>query len=180
MATNDEGTGSGNVQIFVNDPPSFSTVYEGTEWITPLENVTFWAIIVDIDNTSGELTTTIYYSNDSFVSHNESVTMSYNDTISADTYRFIYEWEGESSNTYYDYYYQVFDGENIVQETNGGLYYNIQWGLYRQREEWTAWDPFPASDNFTAKFRAALPGLLLAILLAGLLYKFFKGLITHA
>ena len=127
--------------------------------------------MVDVDNTSGELTLTIYYSNDSFVSHNESVTMSYNDTISADTYRYIYEWDGEPANTYYDYYYQVFDGEHTVKENNSGLYYDILWGELGVDQD----NPFNPFDHITEFIQQNITGAMTTFMFIVIIVALFKS-----
>ena len=138
----DEGTGSGDVQIFVNDPPTFASVFDASQLYPPYENVTFWAIIADVDNSSNELNVTLWYSNDSWVTHNESIPMIYNDTVSADNYRFIYEFEGERQGTYYDYYYTGFDGEHNITDDNSGLYYDIDWGVLGVYPGSSMFDPY--------------------------------------
>lgn len=112
-----------------NDSPIFIDWYETDILIDPFEDVTFYADVFDVDNTSGQLTITLYYSEDSFSSQNFSVSMSYDSKISANTYRYNYTMNGRPSGTYMQYYYQAFDGENRVNEDNTGFFYDIQWSV---------------------------------------------------
>lgn len=125
----DNDTSKGEFQIDTdNDAPSFTLVFDSTSLITPLQDVVFWAIIEDIDNTSTELTVTLYYSDDSFVLNNVSQSMSYESSPSANNYRYNYTMTGQPAGTYYQYYYQVEDGYSIVKSGNP-IYYDIQWDV---------------------------------------------------
>jgi len=123
---NDTSVGNFSLDID-NDPPVFIDWFDSQSIITPNDPITFWAIVEDVDNSSGELTVTLYYSNDSFNLINVSQTMTY--VSSPDTYQhqFEYTMAGQTAGTYYQYYYQAYDGESYVKEDNTGLYYDIQW-----------------------------------------------------
>jgi len=42
-----------------------------------------------------------------------------------------------------------------------------------------AWYPFPAADDFIAKFINAMPALAITIIVAAIFYKFFRALINR-
>ena len=113
-----------------NDAPTYQSWYDSTTLIDPYQDVLFYVVIEDIDNTSSELTVTLYYSNDSFGTYNISKSMSYASSPSTDNYRFTYLFPGEPLGTYYQYYYQVFDGDNYVEQPAAyasGILFDIQW-----------------------------------------------------
>lgn len=122
-----------SVQIDNDAPPSFVSVFDSTEsgwisWIVESDtNVTFWAIIEDIDNTSIELNVTLYYSSDVFITHFLSANLTFVSSPQMNQYQFEYEMSGQEKGTYYQYYYQGFDGETKIKDDNSGLYYVIQW-----------------------------------------------------
>lgn len=113
----------------VADPPSFVDWYETTELIYPTTDVSFFAEVLDIDNSSGQLTVTLYYTYSNFATQNISFTMSYVSLVALQTYRFEYTFTGMPDGTYLTYYYHAFDGTNIVKEDNSGLFYDIQWSF---------------------------------------------------
>lgn len=135
------------MQLFVNDPPTFDSVFDALLH-APYVNATFWAIIVDVDNTSTELNVTLWYSTGNWDAHNESILLTYNDTVSTDHYRFVYEFQGQARGTYYDYYFTGYDGEFNITDNNNGLYYSIQWGVAEGSVEGT-WEPWGAINGFS-------------------------------
>jgi len=42
-----------------------------------------------------------------------------------------------------------------------------------------AWYPFPAADDFIAKFINAMPALAITIIVGAVFYKFFKALLNR-
>jgi hypothetical protein len=123
----DNVTGYLALSNIANDSPIFTDWYNTSVLIDPFIDVSFYAEVFDIDNTSGQLTITLYYSEDSFNSQNLSVSMNYISKVSANTYRYNYTMTGRPDGTYMQYYYQAFDGENRVKEDDSGFYYDIQW-----------------------------------------------------
>jgi hypothetical protein len=131
VIANDDDNVTGYLALsnVANDSPIFMEWYETETLIDPFVDVTYYAEVFDIDNTSGQLTITLYYSEDSFSGQNLSVSMSYISKVSANTYRYEYTMTGRPSGTYMQYYYQAFDGENRVKEDNSGFFYDIQWSV---------------------------------------------------
>ena len=125
-AQDDNSTGNFNLDT-VNDPSFFIEVFDTAEIIYPNTDVDFHAIVLDIDNTSAQVLITLYYTYSTFSTQNISVIMPYVSTGDPNTYRFEYTFTGKSAGTYLTYYYQAYDGTNIVKEDNSGFYYDIQW-----------------------------------------------------
>lgn len=124
----DDDTSEGSAQIDTdNDAPSFVLVFDSVELVEPDTNIVFYTIIEDVDNDSTELIVTLYYSDDSFVIHNVSQSMSYVSSPQADQYRYEYIFLGQPAGVYYQYYYQVEDGYSNAKDDNSGSYYDIQW-----------------------------------------------------
>lgn len=112
-----------------NDPPVFIEWEEATAIVTENLDFLFYVVIEDIDNTSSELNVTLFYSNNLFVSDNNTINMTYESSPATNQYRFIYWFSGQPAVTTYDFYYVAFDGETQVRKpTTEGYYYNIQWG----------------------------------------------------
>jgi hypothetical protein len=128
LASNDNSTGD-LLMDTVPDPPSFIDVYNTTELITPLTNVDFYAIVLDIDNTSAQLNITLFYTFSSFVAENYSLDMVYVSTIEPNTYRFEYTFTGQSHGTYLYYYFTAFDNTTLVKEDNSGFYFDLLWSF---------------------------------------------------
>ena len=127
--THDDDSSIGNLTYdTVNDAPVFIDVYNTSDLITPNEDVLFYAVIQDIDNTSAQLNVTLYYSYSIFNFENHSFEMSYASLEALQTYRFEHNFVGKTSGTSIIYYYQVFDGETIVRE-GYPLYYDLQWSV---------------------------------------------------
>ncbi len=128
VVANDFDESKGTVLFdFDNDPSTFESWWDSDVLVIPLQNVSFWAIVEDIDNTSTELTITLYTSNDSFNLDNNSYSMVFLQEVSPNNYKFNYTFTGQPDGTYLHYYYQVYDGETYVEEDNSGLFYDIQW-----------------------------------------------------
>ncbi|KKN93621.1 hypothetical protein LCGC14_0194530 [marine sediment metagenome] len=112
------------------DPNGFRPVFTEYEdfpaLIVPGEDALFQAKINDIDNSSAELSITIYSSNDTFSVYNDSTVMSFIIEDPADIFEFTFNWLGENASTYYDFYYVAFDGISYVRSSNPS-YYSIQW-----------------------------------------------------
>ncbi len=113
----------------VNDPPYIVDWYHNTTLIEPGTDVLFHATVWDIDNTSDELTVTLWYSNDTFMYDNNSVTMVFSKETSPDYYRYNYTIDGPNEGIY-SYYYEATDGEFTDYKPAGynvGVYFDIQW-----------------------------------------------------
>ena len=109
-----------------NDAPTFIEVFDSSGLIPPADATTFHAIVQDTDNHTTELVVKLFWSANSF-SITYNTTLSYSSTYAIDQYRYIYSFAGQTSGTYYEYYYSVYDGNNTVYENNTGLFYDIQW-----------------------------------------------------
>ncbi len=109
-----------------NDDPYFVDWYETSELITPLVDVDLYASVFDVDNITTEITITVYYTFSSFTYENYSVVLVYDSNTSTHIYRYIYQFAGQSSVTTMRYYYQAYDGENIVREGYPS-YFEITW-----------------------------------------------------
>lgn len=112
-----------------NDAPTFISWYDSTSLITPLQSVNFNVTIQDIDNSSGDLTVLLYYSDNSFASDNNSQTLVYF-SGTGNVYNYNYTFSGQSAGTYLEYYYNVYDGETRVYQPAAylsGIYFDIQW-----------------------------------------------------
>jgi len=135
-----EDSSIGDFQVDTdNDPPFFVDWLDQEDTVSPYTSVLFYATILDIDNSSTELNVTLWYSNDSFSSVNVSVSMSYDSHPAANQWHFTYTFPGQAADTYYKYYYTVFDGNTTVKEDDNSNYYDIQW--LKVASGGTAYDP---------------------------------------
>lgn len=113
----------------VNDPPYIVDWYHNTTLIEPGTDILFHATVWDIDNSSDELTVTLWYSNDTFMYDNNSVSMVFYRETAADKYRYNYTIDGPNGGIY-AYYYEATDGEFIDYKPAGydvGVYFYLQW-----------------------------------------------------
>ena len=111
-----------------SSPPIFVSVYTPTALVTSTVGVTFFAHVYDIDNPTTQIVVRLYYSNDSFVADNHTVVLSYTSNVTTNTYRYQYEFAGQSTGTELDFYYTAYDG-NVTTIEPSVDFYNIQWGL---------------------------------------------------
>jgi len=112
-----------------NDAPSYFGWYEGTI-VSPLVDVTFDVDVLDIDNSSTELTVDMFYSNDTFAVDNNTINLVYHSLVSANTYKYLYVMTGLPHDTYYKFYYRINDGfTNVEKPVNYylGTYFDVQW-----------------------------------------------------
>ena len=126
VADDDWSKGSFWQNTFGNDAPYFITWYETAELITPLTDVNLYASVFDIDNGTTEINITVYYTFSTFTYENYSVDLVYDSTVFPHTYLYDYLFAGQTSSTTMRYYYQAFDGENIVRE-GYPTYFEITW-----------------------------------------------------
>lgn len=127
-AEDDNTTGDFNLDT-VNDPSYFVDVFNTTALISPLTDVDFYAIVLDVDNTSAQLNITLFYTFSSFAVENYSLDMVYASTTEPNTYRFEYTFTGQLHGTYLLYYFSAFDGANRVNEDNSGFYFDLLWSF---------------------------------------------------
>lgn len=112
-----------------NDQPEFYNWYESTALETPDENVSFFAVINDIDNTSAELNVTFYWSTDMFVSNNTPVTMTFDVEVLRYYPRYEYVFPAQSSGAVIWFYYRVNDGTTTrTKYDTDGAFFKAQWG----------------------------------------------------
>lgn len=112
----------------VNDPPIFTEWYETATKIPPDEDILFFAIINDPDNSSDELSITLYYSNDSFVANNQSAAMVYSNEPSFRHFNFTYFFIGQPLGTVLQYYFQAADGGTPVKKPLV-TFFEVEWGI---------------------------------------------------
>lgn len=109
-----------------NDALFWILVYDSTDLVSPDSAVGFYGVISDIDNSTTQFTIILFYSANSFAS-TSNYSMTYDSLYDIDQYRYNLTFPGQSGGTYYEYYYQAYDGNSTVTENNGGLYYDVQW-----------------------------------------------------
>lgn len=126
VGNNDWSKGSFWQNTFGNDSPYFIDWYETSELITPLTDIDFYASVFDIDNGTTEINITIYYTFSTFAYENYSVDLVYDSNPSSHIYRYIYQFAGQIAGITMRYYYQAYDGENIVRE-GYPTYFEITW-----------------------------------------------------
>lgn len=119
------GQWSGDI---INDAPSFISWLNQTALVSVNIDVLFYTTVTDIDNTSAEVATTLYYSNDSFVLDNQSAVLVFSQESPLDYFYSTYNFAGQSEYSYFEYYYSTYDGETRIREPSLGVYFDIQWG----------------------------------------------------
>ena len=119
-----------------NDPPIFVS-WENTDEVLPKDTGhTFYAVILDIDNTSSELIVDFVYSPNSFVNESK-FTMNFILEDPEDIFRFEYDFPAQVEGYSIQYYYNVTDGTTEVNKTLGNpAHFTAQWG-----------EPFPEGDG---------------------------------
>jgi hypothetical protein len=144
----DPATGTVTLTGAANDPPMIVDFYEPVSIVSANENVTFFCLLYDLDNSSNELNVTLFYSVNSFATVNNSVNLTFNYSPETDYYRFDYEIAGQPPNTLWQFYYMAYDGETRVYEpTNyvSGDFLWIQWILVEYSsyiDVPNEWNPF--------------------------------------
>ncbi len=134
QANGEDDTAIGNflASLEGNESGTFLNYYDPHTLIDPYADVVFYTLIEDPDNTSDEITVTMFYSNDTFVSDNRSTVMMYSGEPEPDQYQYVTAWTGEPDNTVYHFYYKSYDGKNTVRKDDNGDYFDITWGLPRK------------------------------------------------
>lgn len=118
----------GNFNLVEGNAPIIAGWFETDDVFSPYADVTFNATVIDLDNTSDELTVKLFYSVDSFDTTNISIDMVFDSEIIAGTYYYELDFSGMAENTYIEYYYWVTDGNFTDREPAiGEPYLSIQW-----------------------------------------------------
>ena len=129
-ANSDTSTGDFEISV-ANDPPSFIDWYDPVTLLDPMADAPFFVIVYDQDNDSTGLNITLWYTNDSFATVNISVQMNFAISKAINTYKFTYNFPGEPQGTYYQYYYQAYDGYNLRKKPSElGVFLDIQWDVF--------------------------------------------------
>lgn len=134
-----------------NDAPYFISWYETSELITPLVDVEFYASVFDIDNSTTEINITVYYTFSTFAYENLSVDLVYDSNPLPHIYLYDYLFFGQVDVTTMRYYYQAYDGENIVRK-GYPTYFEITWSYPPVTIE----RPLPADVDYEVPFEFTL------------------------
>lgn len=148
------------------------------DWFDPeiliphMADAQFYCEIYDYDNDSTELIVTLFYSNDHWELQNGSITMTFSHSPSSKHYYYTYLWAGEPEGTYYQYYYQVNDGNVTVKKpAEHDVFFDIQWDVQVNIHDYVPVYLFPLLADPCSIFLIILSIILIIIIVSLLISK---------